>query len=54
MKKIIIAKMLIIATVLALIFYNLGIAVTLKNLKPRAVNGGYEITLFDNVYFYED
>ena len=54
MSRITIAKIIIVIITTAIIFYNLGISVTLKNLEPHAVNGGYEITLFDNTYFYTD
>lgn len=54
MNKINLVKIILVIIATAIVFYNLGIARTLKNLEPHAVNGGYEITVFDETWFYED
>lgn len=47
-------KLVIILILTAIVFYNLGISATLKNLEPHAVKGGYEITVFGETWFYTD
>lgn len=54
MSKTRIAQIAVIIAFVALIFYNLGIAMTLKNLKPTATANGYEIEVFGEVFTYED
>lgn len=54
MKKINVIQMIIAIIGLAIIFYNIGIATALKNLKPHVIKNGYEIELFGQVYLYED
>lgn len=54
MKKTTIVKIIIAFITSAIIFYNLGIAMTLKNLKPTATANGYEIEVFGEVFTYED
>lgn len=53
-RKITLVKIVLIIITTAIVFYNIGIAVTLKTLKPHAVNNGYEIEVFGQIYYYED
>ena len=54
MKKTTIVKIILIIITTAIVFYNIGISVTLKSLQPKAVADGYEITVFGETFFYQD
>jgi hypothetical protein len=53
MKKTTIAQILFIIIIVAIVFYNLGVSYVLKHQEIEATRGGYEVTVFDNVFFYE-
>ena len=54
MKKVTIVKIVFVIITTAIIFYNLGISATLKNLEPHKVGEHYEITVFGETFIYED
>lgn len=54
MKKITIVKIILAILTTAIVFYNLGISATLKNLKPHRVGDHYEVTVFGETFLYED
>lgn len=50
-----IIKAIMVAITIAIIFYNIGIATTLKHIKPHYEgNGVYQVELFGDIYTYED
>lgn len=50
-----IIKAIMAAITIAIIFYNIGIATTLKHMKPHYEgNGVYQVELFGDIYTYED
>lgn len=53
-KKINLIKIILIIITTAIVFYNIGISVTLKNLQPHAVGDHYEVTVFGETFIYED
>jgi hypothetical protein len=52
--KVNLIKIVLIIITTAIVFYNLGISATLKNLEPHATANGYEITVFGETWFYTD
>lgn len=54
MKKITIIKIVLVILTTAIVFYNLGISATLKNLEPHKIGDHYEITVFGETFLYED
>lgn len=53
-KKINLVKIILIIIATAIVFYNIGISVTLKNLQPHVVGDHYEVTVFGETFIYED
>jgi len=53
MKKTTIAQILFIIIIVAIVFYNLGVSYVIKHQEIESVRGGYEVTIFDNTFFYE-
>ena len=53
MTKTNIVRVLIIIFFTAIVFYNLGVSYVLKHQEIESVRGGYEVTVFDNIFFYE-
>lgn len=53
MTKTNIVRVLIIIFFTALIAYNLGVSYVIKHQEISKARGGYEVTIFDNTFFYE-
>lgn len=53
MNKVRIAQIIFIMVIIATIFYNLGVSYVIKHQEISKAPNGYEVTIFDNVFYYE-